>query len=686
MTALCDELDVEMSACRAGYEDVFYYLWRERRLPGNVDPFDSKLDDPEERARLIKVFSQGLDHLVGYALPLRPVPTPAGWRWETGAWFLRDERMYLLPGDSPMGLRLPLDSLPWEVERERQYVTTPDPMSFPGLDARRRPAAGTPATAGHWPHSLTPATRITRQDPITGQRDPRIREMAYDLSVTPNQVVRTALCVEPREGRLYAFMPPMPTAEHFFALVSAIEAAAARTKLPVIIEGYKPPFHPDLVNFSIRPDPGVIEVNIHPSANWNALRDMTTVLYEEARQCRLSAEKYAIDGRATGTGGGGHVVLGGATPADSPFLRRPDLLRSMVGFWHNHPGLSYLFTGLFVGPTCQAPRVDEARNDMVPELEIAFDQVEKKSPVPPWLVDRLFRNLLVDVTGNTHRAEFCIDKLFSPDSASGRLGLLEMRAFEMPPHPRMALVQHLLVRALVSAFWQEPYEEKLVRWHTGLHDRFMLPHFIWTDFCDVLDYLKARGYAFKSEWFAPQFTFRFPKYGEIAHEGVHVELQAALEPWPVLGEQASGGGTSRFVDSSLDRVQVKVRGLVDPRHVLACNGVRVPLHPTGTVGEYVAGVRYRAWWLTESLHPNLPPHTPLVFDLVDTWNQRTLGGCTLWSAHPGGRNYETFPVNANEAEARRNVRFAPIGHTPGRACLLQPRIHPEYPMTLDLRR
>jgi uncharacterized protein (DUF2126 family) len=673
---------------------VFYYLWRERRLPVNVDPFESKLEEPEERARLIKVFSQGLDHLVGYALPLRPAETPTGWRWESGKWFLREERMYLIPGDSAMGLRLPLDSLPWEVAKERQYIHALDPMSFPGMDSLRQAVVpASPHAPSGWPHLPKTSSRVAKQDPLRNRAEksvaapetPEAEAAAKTPTPTPS-VLRTALCIEAREGRLYVFMPPMPTAQHYFALVASIETVAAETKLPVIIEGYKPPFHPDLMNFSIRPDPGVIEVNIHPSANWTELRETTFAIYEEARLCRLSAEKYALDGRSTGTGGGGHVVLGGPTPSDSAFLRRPDLLRSMVGFWHNHPGLSYLFTGLFVGPTCQAPRVDEARNDMVPELEIAFEQVDNTAPTSPWLVDRLFRHLLVDVTGNTHRAEFCIDKLFSPDTAEGRRGLLEMRAFEMPPHPRMALLQNLLVRALVSSFWQEPYDQKLVRWHTGLHDRYMLPHFMWTDLCDVLDYLKGHGYDFKSEWFLPQFTFRFPKYGEISHEGVHVELQAALEPWPVLGEQAAGSGTSRFVDSSLDRVQVKVRGLVDPRHAIACNGMRVPLHPTGTVGEYVAGVRYRAWPLHECLHPNLPINSPLVFDVVDTWNQRTLGGCTLWSAHPGGRAYETFPVNANEAEARRHVRFAPIGHTPGIACLHPPRVHPESPMTLDLRR
>lgn len=678
MDALCKELAVSRDYANAAYEDVFYYLWRERRLPVNVDPFESKLDDAEERARLMRVFSAGLDNLAGYALPIRPIATSSGWQWESGAWFMRAERMYLMPGDSPMGLRLPLDSLPWEVEGERQFTNSPDPMSYPSRAGQQAPLVEVRRQSPSRWHPATHAYTPLGQAPMTSSAWSAEKNL-------PANIVRTALCIEPRNGRLHVFMPPMPSADAYFTLIHAVERAASATRLPVVIEGYTPPWHPDVLSFSIRPDPGVLEINVQPCGNWAELRELSTILYDEARKCRLSAEKYALDGRATGTGGGGHVVLGGPTAVDSPFLRRPDLLRSMLGFWHNHPGLSYLFTGLFVGATSQAPRVDEARNDMVAELELAFAQADAQEPAPPWLVDRLFRNLLVDVTGNTHRAEFCIDKLFAPESAEGRRGLLEMRAFEMPPHPRMALLQGLLIRAIVAAFWERPYEERLVRWHTGLHDRFMLPHFIWTDFTDVLHTLRVRGYDFRPEWFSPQCTFRFPKYGEIAHDGVHLELCAALEPWPVLGEEPLAGGTTRYVDSSLDRVQVKVRGLIDGRHVVACNGVRVPLHPTGTVGEYVAGIRYRAWRLAEALHPTILPHTPLIFDVIDSWNSRSLGGCTLWASHPGGRSYEHYPVNANEAEARRHVRFAPIGHSHGLVHLREPAMNPEYPMTLDLR-
>lgn len=646
------------------YEDVFYYLWKERRLPEGTDPFDNKLDDPYERARLCQVFEQGLDSVTGYVLPLRAARQGDNIAWESGAWSLRGGRIFLLPGDSPMGYRLPLDSLPWEPKEKRQEPIDGDPMRFVTGAAKLPLQVSAPDVA----------------------RDPRVEQRLPEDGESGGQVVRTALCIQPRDGRLYIFMPPVETAEAYFSLVRAIENSAAALETAVIIEGYPPPFDPRIQKFSIQPDPGVIEVNIHPAASWNELKHIKTVLYEEARQCRLSAEKFGVDGRSAGTGGGSHIVLGGATPQESPFLRRPDVLRSMLAFWNNHPSLSYLFSGSFIGPTSQAPRIDEARNDLVKEMEIAFTHLTDEQTPPPWMVDRSFRNILVDVTGNTHRAEFCIDKLFSPDSASGRLGLLELRAFEMAPHPRMALLQELLVRALVAAFWDAPYDFPLVRWNTALHDRHVMPHFIWQDFRDVLENLRRQGFHFEDNWFLPQLEFRFPRYGDVAHAGVHLELRGALEPWHVLGEQPGAGGTTRFVDNSLDRIQLLVRGLVDPRHKVACNGVEVPLHPTGTEGEYVAAVRFKAWDLPNGLHPTIPTHVPLVFDLVDTWLEKSLGGCTYWPAHPGGRNYETYPVNANEAEARRESRFSPIGHTPGSMQIRPANVSKEHPWTLDLRR
>ena len=580
-----------------------------------------------------------------------------------------------------MGLRLPLDSVPWVAKSEYPYLYPRDPMDprLPPLPRHFQRQAqllkGRPEASAKSGRGVERPQEKPDKAPVLGQSAP--------------WVIRTALCVQPRDGRLHVFMPPVATTEDYLELVSAVEAAAEHTGYPVVVEGDAPPRDYRISKFSVTPDPGVIEVNLHPSHSWDELVERTTVLYEEAHQTRLGTEKFMIDGRHAGTGGGNHILLGGATPADSPLLRRPDLLRSLVSFWQNHPSLSRLFSGLFIGPTSQAPRLDEARHDALHELELAFSELDRQQArfghTPPWLVDRLFRNLLVDSTGNTHRAEFSIDKMFSPDSASGRLGLLEMRAFEMPPHARMSLAQHLLLRGLVSTFWDNPYRRDLVRWGTDIHDRWLLPHFCEQDFHEVLDHLREAGLPFQNAWFDPHHEFRFPKIGDFAARGIEVELRGALEPWHVLGEEPAGGGTVRNVDSSLERVQVLARGLIGDRYALACNGRRVPLHPTGTNGEAVAGVRYRAWQPPECLQPTIGVHAPLVFDLIDTWNERSLGGCSYHVSHPGGMSFEAFPVNSYEAEGRRLARFFRHGHTAGRVDINRPPVDPEHPFTLDLR-
>ncbi len=691
---LAERLGVLPGHLMAGYEDTFYYLWKEGTLPDNVDPLQADLKDPLERRYLAQLLDRGLAVPTGYALPLR-------WdfdarQWQSGPWQFRRGRMFLIPGGSAMGLRLPLDALPWVAPEQREVSAEQDQFGpLPPLDDYHGDVA----------------RRYSHLDPASAAHPALVEQPAADHErrAAPATVPQTALCVEARAGRIHLFMPPLTILEHYLDLSAAIEATAAELSLPVVIEGYEPPRDYRLERLLVTPDPGVIEVNIHPAASWRELVANTTTLYEEARQSRLGTEKFMLDGRHTGTGGGNHITIGGATPADSPVLRRPDLLRSLVTYWQHHPGLSYLFSGMFVGPTSQAPRVDEARNDALYELEIAFQQMPKGDVPAPWLVDRLLRNLLIDMTGNTHRAEFCIDKLYSPDSPSGRLGLVELRAFEMPPHARMSLVQNLLLRTLIAWFWKQPYAHPLVRWGTELHDRFLLPHFVRDDMRQVVGDLQRAGYPFELAWFDPFLEFRFPRFGTVNIDAMELELRFAIEPWHVLGEEMGSQGTARFVDSSVERLQLRISGLTEPRHAVICNGRRLALRSTGRQGEYLVGVRYRAWQPPSALHPTIKPHSPLVFKVVDTWNGLAIGGCTYHVAHPGGRSYEVFPVNAFEAEARRITRFWDLGGTPGAVVspppvfaglgslvaddtapvpMTAPEEEPneEFPYTVDLRR
>jgi uncharacterized protein (DUF2126 family)/transglutaminase-like putative cysteine protease len=644
------------------FEDVFEQILLEQKLPHNVDPTKAALQDPLERKRLAMLLEKGLGEVAGYVFPLKALEqkdSASTTIWRTSKWPIRRENLYLISGDSPLGLRLPLSTLPWVLPKDIEPEFAVDPF------APTEPL-GSKATAK--------------------AKDAK----ALKANPDPREVIHTALSVEVRGGRLHVFMPPFIRLKDSLALIAAIEETAAQLQMRVRLEGYPPPSDTRLRQLSVTPDPGVIEVNVQPAATWQELTSNVTTLYELARITRLGTEKFMLDGRHTGTGGGNHVTLGGATAADSPMLRRPDLLRSLITYWQNHPALSYLFSGAFIGPTSQAPRVDEARDDALYELEIAFQQMELALPKAkqserPWIVDRLLRNLLVDLTGNTHRSEFSIDKLYSPDSATGRLGILEFRAFEMPPHAQMSLVQMLLIRTLVARFWNTPYKAPLIHWGTELHDKWMLPHFVEQDIRNIAKDIQAYGYEFSEEWFAPFVEFRFPRYGTVTYEGVEIELRQAIEPWNVMGEEVSRGGTSRYVDSSVERLQVKVRGLTASRYVVTCNGGALPLHPTGIAGEAVAGVRYRAWAPPSALHPTIGIQAPLVFDLIDTWNQKAIGGCTYHVGHPGGRSYDDFPVNANSAEARRFTRFVGHGHTPGSVKVTAERTNPRFPFTLDLR-
>lgn len=699
---LAAKLKVDPECALSGLEDVYYYLWKEGTLPVNIDPLKANLKDGLERRRLAALLERGLGETTGFALPLRWGWTPQGEGWQSGRWEFRRGRMYLLPGDSPMGYRLPLDSIPWIPPTAHEHdpiASSFDPLGQLGVyfqeapyragfrEQELDPSLQAGLATGFWDSgaatSEPQSSGVSPSENWNPDGQPR-----HDLSFRkqlPTGLMRTALCVEPRDGRLHIFLPPVSYVEHFLELVARIEDTAAELKLPILLEGYPPPFDARLNRFAVTPDPGVIEVNMPPVSTWHDAVATTEMLYDEARECRLTAEKFMLDGRHTGTGGGNHITLGGHTPADSPMLRRPDVLRSLITFWQHHPSLSYLFSSMFIGPTSQMPRIDEARNDSLYELEIAFQQMPNGTPRFPWVVDRVLRHLLVDLTGNTHRAEFCIDKLYSPDSLAGRQGLLEMRGFEMPPHARMSIVQQLLLRTLLQRFWKTPYEYPLVRWGTELHDRFMLPQPVWHDVQDVVADLNRHGYEFDIDWLLAFFEFRFPRYGTVQVGNVSIELRAALEPWHVLGEEVVASGTARYVDSSVERLQVLVKGMTNPRHFVLCNGRRVPLRATGVPGEFVAGIRYRAWQPPSALHPMIPIHAPLVIDLYDDWSSRSIGGCTYHVSHPGGLSFEQFPVNANAAEARRLARFWGYGHTPGKMSPPSAEANPYFPYTLDLR-
>ncbi len=716
---LANYLGVNENNAMAAYEDIVYFLWEEGRLPVNIDPLKYNLKDPLERKRLMELLTDGLDTPVGFVLPLE-------WnywnnRWLSCAWELRRKHLFLTPGNSPIGLRLPLDSLPYMSLNKREKVERSPFEDLPDLEDYHSKVK---SRINDEVDETIPEQMKTKKKVVEEvEEEEEVKFGRQQLKTKKAQeeeagkepeplfevfTIRTSLCVEVRDGMMYVFMPPLHYLEHYLDLLASIEATAADLKIPVRIEGYDPPKDNRLTKLMVTPDPGVLEINVHPAKSWDDLVNNYDILYEQARLSKLGSEKFMLDGRHTGTGGGNHITIGGDVPANSPILRRPDVLRSLITYWQHHPGLSYLFATSFIGPTSQAPRVDEGRQEILYELEIAFEQIPEEGEVPFWLVDRIFRNLLIDVTGNTHRAEFCIDKLYSPDSSSGRLGILEFRGFDMPPHKHMCLIQLLLVRTLIARFWKEPYKHKLVRWGTELHDKYLMEHFVREDMQSVVDDLADHGFPFQMSWLEPFFEFRFPFYGKIDVGTIRMELSMAIEPWNVLGEEMGSSGTSRFVDSSVEKVQIKVTGFTEERYAITCNGVRVPLISTGTKGQFVAGVKYKAWSPPSAMHPTIGVDVPLIFDIIDTWNSRSIGGCTYYVAHPGGRAYDAFPVNSYEAEGRRISRFWNEGFTPEALPpqqayqaveryllpnetpilydIVKPVIDKEHPHTLDLRK
>jgi uncharacterized protein (DUF2126 family)/transglutaminase-like putative cysteine protease len=658
LNAIVDSLGLPATQVRPAYEDALGRLASAVRQPEGepVAPADDLAEDASDaRAALLSRLDEPVTEPAAYVLPLHRRDDDSG--WASADWTLRRGRIVLLEGDSPAGLRLPLNSISWEPPRPT-YDRDP-------LTRRGALAVDTEADAAE----------------------------VEDADAAPT----TAIVAEIRDGLLYLYLPPTEELEHFVDLITRVEAAAAKVDCPVVIEGYGPPPDPRIGSMTITPDPGVIEVNVAPTASFAEQKEQLQILYEQARLARLSTESFDVDGTHGGTGGGNHITLGGITPADSPLLRRPDLLVSLLTYWQRHPSLSYLFAGRFVGTTSQAPRVDEGRAEALYELEIAFAEIarltEGAGTAKPWITDRALRHLLTDITGNTHRAEFCIDKLYSPDSARGRLGLLELRGFEMPPHYQMAMVQSLLVRALVAWFWDEPQRAPLIRHGENLHGRYLLPHFLIHDIAEVCADLRAHDINFDTSWLDPFTEFRFPRIGTAVFDHVEIELRGAIEQWNVLGEEATVGGTARYVDSSVERIQVRLIGADRHRYIVTANGYPIPLLATDNPDVQVGGVRFRAWQPPSALHPTITVDGPLRFELVDTVTGMSRGGCTYHVSHPGGRAYDDPPVNAVAAESRRGSRFEATGFTPGQVDMSdirekQARLSTDIgaPGILDLRR
>lgn len=710
------------------YEDPLHFVGKEAMLPDNVTIEDNQLEDPQERARLVRMMNNGLSNPVSYVIPIQLAQAKASarrrFRWATDVWGTRRDKLFLMPGDSPAGYRLPLNSLS-KSEEFKQYFRDTMLRRKRGLPPRKvwrrgheeeveveellttpfyGPGYGPGGMVGYGQPIVPPPVKKVRQKRKNAAPGPAQElgedEWLRDLEISDDWLagqysywvegmpIRTALAVEPRDGILHVFMPPTGSSDEYLDLVEAVEETAAAMNLPVRIEGYEPPRDGNFNVIRVTPDPGVIEVNIHPANDWQGLKQINEALYEEARQCGLDSFTFMVDGRLTGSGGGNHIVVGGATPSDSPFLRRPDLVASLIRYWQRHPSLSYLFSGTFIGPTSQAPRFDEGLSDKVYEMEIALNELtrmQNQGQAFPWLADRILRHLLTDLTGNTHRAEICIDKMYSPDGPTGRLGLVEFRGFEMPPHWQMSMAQSLVMRGLLAWFWDKPYTEPLIHWGKELHDKFLLPHYCRADFNEVLaDLSQANGFAFRPDWYDAQFEMRFGEVGHTYVEGLKLTLRNGIEPWLVLGEEASGGGTSRYVDSSLERVELKVEGDLGSRYVITCNQVEVPLQKTGPE-TFVAGVRFRSWQPWSSLHPTIPPNAPLVFDVYDRISGRSVGGLKYLVAHEGGRAHETRPINDLEAEGRRRVRFQEGQHTPFHFDPVKPRENAWNQATLDLR-
>lgn len=638
---IADALGISDGFVMPAYEDGLSVLWQQRDLFNGM-PGADELGDPEKRRALAETLSFNNGYVSGYVLPLRW--DPARERWASGKWQFRRDAVYLLPGTSPLGYRLPLESLPV---------------------AAGAPAEADPERCQFDERGILPDVHGELSARLSTPGRKETAPIAADVN-TGDAAPRTALSIEVRDGRLCIFMPPLTHLEHYLELLAAIEHAASRLVVPLIIEGYEPPQDHRLRCFKLEPQAGILKVWLPEAHSWQRQLELIETTYEEAYQVGLQAERVAADGQRLSPGGGAELILGGVKPTESPFLQRPELLRSLICFWQQHPSLSYFFAGRSIGAGGDAPRPDEGRDESLYELGIALERIPAGEIDTPWLADRLLRHLLVDPAGDMKRAEIRIDQLYSPDRAGLRLGRMVLRSFEMAPDAKLYALQTLLVKALIAYLGRRPQQTELVDFGAALHDRFMLPSPLWQDLCNILDELNHAGYPFQPGWFEPLRDLHFPALGQVQLGNITLELRSAHEPWPLLAEETTAAGVARFIDSANERLEVRATGLTPSRYVLVCNDRRVPLQPTGTRGEYVAGVRYKASNPPSTLHPTIAPVEALVFDLVDGWTGRSIGGCTylpsrlpLWGAAG-----VPLAVHSMAAGSARPVQLPPIMMTP----------------------
>ncbi|MDQ8193999.1 transglutaminase family protein [Coraliomargarita sp. SDUM461004] len=535
-------------------------------------------------------------------------------------------------------------------------------------------------SSAEWPFSDSNPLQLFMGDSPVGLRLP--------LGDLAEGTMRTALTIEVRHGALEIFVPPLDW-EGFQALIAFFNVTIGASEFSdIVFCGYAPKAAGDeLLKFGLAADPGVLEVNLPPAATWAEYDRFLGQSARAASAVGLQLTKQQLNGAIYGTGGGAHLAFGGPSLEHNPFLLQPNRIVSILRYWQRHPALSYLFTGQYVGPGSQAPRVDEGPMHSLYELEVACEGVQGLAGAPEGeLLDQFYRNLLTDSSGNTHRTEICFDKFCNPSAPNGKWGIIELRAFETFPQIETMSVIGLFVRTIIARLCQAPFTEPLHRFGPLLHDRYFLPAFLWEDVQAICDDLAAHGLAFEAEWLEPVLAFRCPSVGQLKVPGGHVDVRQAFESFPLMAEESQGANTVRVVDNSSDRLQVTLSepGLAEEA-VLLVNGVEVPFELVD--GKMICGVRYKCASAYPALHPHVPIQSPLEFEWVSKGSGETMQAARYHYWNPFAPIYEGRPQDAEEAAQRRAERWQSADDLLGRMPeQFKPKLAPEFKHTLDLRR